>query len=123
KIVKSFEFKSYTVPANWNLRMCTFVSHHLPEVFEHPERFDPDRFAPPREEDKRTSFSLIGFGGGQRLCAGKPYAMLFLFALAVTILRDYDWEVLDNQDTSPMLHNRATFLPKSKLKLKFSARQ
>lgn len=122
KIVKPFEFNGYTIPAGWSLRMCTFVSHHLPEVFEHPERFDPERFAPPREEDKRTQFSLIGFGGGQRICAGKPYAMLFLLALAVNILRDYNWKVLEDQDLSPMLHNRATFIPKSKLKLIFFPR-
>jgi len=46
------------------------VTHRLPHIFRDPECYDPDRFAPGREEDRRTPFALIGFGGGKHRCIG-----------------------------------------------------
>lgn len=43
-------------------------SHRLPHVFSEPEQYQPDRFAPPREEDKPLPFSYLGFGGGRHGC-------------------------------------------------------
>lgn len=43
-------------------------SHRLPHVFTNPDGYEPDRFAPPREEDKPVPFSYIGFGGGRHGC-------------------------------------------------------
>lgn len=43
-------------------------SHRLPHVFKQPEQYQPDRFAPPREEDKPIPFSYLGFGGGRHGC-------------------------------------------------------
>jgi sterol 14-demethylase len=51
-------------------------SHMLPHVFKEPTKYDPDRFAPPREEDKAKPFSYIGFGGGRHGCIGSNFALL-----------------------------------------------
>jgi sterol 14-demethylase len=51
-------------------------SHMLPTVFDRPESYEPDRFAPPRDEDKRKPFSFIGFGGGRHACIGQNFAYL-----------------------------------------------
>ena len=51
-------------------------SHRLPHVFPRPDDFDPERFAPPREEDKAAPFSFIGFGGGRHGCMGSNFAIL-----------------------------------------------
>jgi cytochrome P450 len=51
-------------------------SHMLPHVFKEPTKYDPDRFAPPREEDKGKPFSYIGFGGGRHGCIGSNFALL-----------------------------------------------
>lgn len=48
----------------------------LPTVFDRPLSYEPDRFAPPREEDKRKPFSFIGFGGGRHACIGQNFAYL-----------------------------------------------
>jgi sterol 14-demethylase len=50
------------------------VTHRMDSVFAAPERFDPDRFGPGREEDKRTPYALIGFGGGKHRCLGLAFA-------------------------------------------------
>ncbi len=48
----------------------------LPSVFDRPLAYEPERFAPPREEDKRKAFSFIGFGGGRHACIGQNFAYL-----------------------------------------------
>jgi len=64
-----------TFPAAGDLAMVSpAVSHGIPEIFSDPGRFDPERFAPPREEDRRTPYALIGFGGGKHRCIGLAFA-------------------------------------------------
>jgi len=40
------------------------VGMRLPEVFADPDKFDPDRFGPGREEHKASPYAYLGFGGG-----------------------------------------------------------
>ena len=71
--------------------------HRLPHVFENPDRFDPDRLAPPREEDKRTPYSLVTFGGGPRVCIGQHFAHVETKALLAHVLRNYRLEPAGDQ--------------------------
>ena len=57
-VVEPFEFQGHDVPAGTTVRLALAGGHRLPTVFEQPESFDPDRFATPREEDKRTPYGL-----------------------------------------------------------------
>jgi hypothetical protein len=61
-------------------------SHVLPTVFERPLAYEPERFAPPREEDKRKAFSFIGFGGGRHACIGQNFAYLQIKAIWSVLL-------------------------------------
>lgn len=117
----TFQFDGYTVPEGWRVRNCAAVSHFLPEIFEDPDVFDPDRFAPPREEDKRTPYALIGFGEGPRQCTGKHFALQFLSILAVTVARYYHVTVTPGQDLLPVLDR--VFKPKSRLLCRFRLRE
>ena len=64
----------------------------MPEWFADPERFDPDRYAPGREEDA-TPFAWIPFGGGHHRCSGSAFALMQLKAIAVSLLRDWTFEL------------------------------
>lgn len=121
-VVKEFEFDGYRVPVGWTARYCILLTHYLPEVFSNPDRFDPDRFAPPREEDKQTPFSLVGFGAGSRHCTGDSFAKLFMHVMAVTVLRHYDWSILPDQDFSMVLDNRTVLKPRDRLNVEFILR-
>ncbi|MFL5800997.1 MAG: cytochrome P450 [Roseiflexaceae bacterium] len=88
-VVKDFEFAGYRIPAGTPVRLALAASHRLPHVFANPETFDPDRFAPPREEDKRTPYALVTFGGGPRICIGMNFANIEVKALAAHTLRRY----------------------------------
>lgn len=39
-------------------------AHMDPEVYSEPERFDPNRFGPGREEDKKGTMAFLGWGAG-----------------------------------------------------------
>jgi cytochrome P450 len=88
-VKRDVEFAGYEIPAGTWVRLSLAGGHRLPNVFADPERFDPDRFAPPREEDKRTPYSLVTFGGGPRLCIGINFANIEVKALAAHVLRSY----------------------------------
>ncbi len=96
-VVKDFEFGGYWVPAGTRVRLALAAGHRLPEVFADPERFDPDRFLPPREEDKRRPYSLVTFGGGPRICIGINFANIEVKALAAHALRRFQLRPLPDQ--------------------------
>ncbi len=97
QVVQDVEFADYTLPAGTIVRLALAAGHHLPSVFADPEAFDPDRFAPPREEDRRTPYGLVTFGGGPRLCIGVHFATIEVKVLAAHILRSYHLEPLSKE--------------------------
>ncbi len=93
-VVKDFEFNGYIVPAGTQVRLALAASHYLPTVWTQPNQFDPDRFAPPREEDKRQQYALVTFGGGPRICIGINFAQVEVKALVTHVLRCYQLETI-----------------------------
>src|SRR5439155_7611369 len=47
--VEDFEFEGLRVPAGTYVAYSSWASHRLPHVFEEPEAFLPERFAPERK--------------------------------------------------------------------------
>ncbi len=85
--LKPFTFGGHTIPAGTRVLVSLAGCHRLPHIFAEPDRFDPDRYAPPREEDKRTPYALVPFGGGPRICIGINFAQVEVKALAAHVLR------------------------------------
>ncbi|KAL4458418.1 hypothetical protein ABPG75_013283 [Micractinium tetrahymenae] len=93
--VTTSEGKTYVVPKNHIVACSPTFSHRLPHVFKEPEQYQPDRFAPPREEDKPIPFSYLGFGGGRHGCMGQNFAYLQIKTIWSVLLRNFDFEMLD----------------------------
>ncbi|MCY3932202.1 MAG: cytochrome P450 [Acidobacteria bacterium] len=100
KVLKPLRFGDYDVPAGALAMVSPAVSHRLPSVFADPERFHPERFAPPAREDKSHRYALIGFGGGKHLCMGKHFAYAQLKAIWTVLLDRFEW-VLDTAMPAP----------------------
>ncbi len=92
-VVKEIEYDGYRIPAGWMVDVSPMLTHRLPEIYANPDSFDPDRFAPPREEDKQHPFSLVGFGGGSHVCLGYQFAQMEMKIFMSLLLRYYDWQI------------------------------
>jgi cytochrome P450 len=119
-VVRAFEFGGYEIPAGAQVRLALAAGHLLPDVFAEPGRFDPERFAPPREEDRRTPYGLVTFGGGVRSCIGMHFAQIETKTLAAYVLRRYRLEVLDGP--RPAHAGEFVGVPSEAIRLRVSAR-
>src|SRR5262249_61271083 len=61
--------------------------HRMSRYLAAPDTFDPDRFSPPREEDRKAPYALVTFGGGPRQCIGVNFANIEVKAIATHVLR------------------------------------
>ena len=61
----------------------------MKSLYADPQTWDPNRFAPPREEGK-VPCSLVTFGGGPRICIGINSAQVEIKAMAAHILPRFD---------------------------------
>jgi sterol 14-demethylase len=106
KLLQDFEFDGHRMAAGDLALVSPAVSHRIPEIFANPDRYDPDRFASPREEDRRTPYALIGFGGGKHRCIGLAFAYQQVKVIWSVLLRRFEFELIDG-DQRP---NYATFV-------------
>ncbi len=93
---QDFVYKDYFIAAGTWIIISPTVSHRMPEVFRNPDAFDPDRYLPPREEDKRD-FAYIAFGGGRHKCLGNAFAILQIKAILAILLGQYEFELVGNK--------------------------
>ena len=111
------EYGGYLIPAGWYVCIFPMLTHLLPEIYKDPDLFDPDRFAPPREEDKKQPYSLIGFGCGVHSCIGVELAQMEMKIILSTLLQKYDWTVTPT--TAEIAPVRRQFMMEEKLKATF----
>jgi cytochrome P450 len=48
-------------------------THHMPEHWPQPDKFDPERFTP-EETRARHKYAFVPFGGGAHMCLGLNFA-------------------------------------------------
>ncbi|KAK1319023.1 Obtusifoliol 14-alpha demethylase [Acorus calamus] len=93
--VKNREGVEYDIPKGDIIATSPAFANRLPHIYKEPDRYDPDRFAPGREEDKAAGqFSYISFGGGRHGCLGEPFAYLQIKAIWSHLLRNFEFELI-----------------------------
>jgi retinoid hydroxylase len=95
-VIEEFEFNGYRVPKGWTALYMINAAHRDPAIFKEPHKFDPERFSPERNEAS-VPFSMVGFGGGARICVGYAFAQLEMKVLLSYLLRFYTWELIPKQ--------------------------
>lgn len=91
-VLHDFHVAGVTVPSGHLVAISPAVSHTIPELFRDPERFNPERYGPGREEDAQT-FGWIPFGGGAHRCSGSAFAMMQLKAITARLVHRWDFEL------------------------------
>jgi cytochrome P450 len=92
RAARAFEFAGHTVPAGALVNYSSWASHRLPDVWESPHAFRPERFAP--EARKRIPRgAYVPFGGGSRICIGMRFGQLEIRTIAARVLRDFRLEL------------------------------
>ncbi|MFZ5757183.1 MAG: cytochrome P450 [Pseudomonadota bacterium] len=90
---REFEFMGYRIPAHTQIGLAPIHTHHMEEIWSQPFRFDPERFAPGRDEHKRHPYAWVPFGGGAHMCIGQHFADLQVKAILHQVLLRYRWSV------------------------------
>jgi len=64
-ILEDLEIMSKRLPKGHFLAYPLSDAHLNPDIYENPTEFDPTRFMPGREEDKRQTYAYLGWGAGK----------------------------------------------------------
>jgi sterol 14-demethylase len=94
-VLQPLRVGGYVLPPGSLAIASPAVSHRLSAVYTDPDRYDPDRFAPGREEDRGAPYALIGFGGGKHRCIGMVFAYQQIKVIWTSLLRRFEIELVE----------------------------
>src|ERR1700722_5808411 len=75
RATRDFSFSGYAIPAGTLVGINPLFTHHMPEIWPDPERFDPMRFTDEAQRN-RHRFAWVAFGGGAHMCLGLHFAYM-----------------------------------------------
>ncbi|KAF7729311.1 cytochrome P450-dit2 [Apophysomyces ossiformis] len=70
--------------------------HHNPNVWNNPEKFDPERFAPGGEAEEKSGMAWIPFSNGGRQCIGMNFSLAEQRVVLSMMLRKFTWTLPEN---------------------------
>jgi cytochrome P450 len=91
--VRDTELLGHYIPKGTNVIAYPGLNHRLPEIWTDPEKFDPARFAEPRNEHKKHRYAFTPFGGGAHKCIGMVFGQLEVKTILHRLLRKYRLEL------------------------------
>lgn len=108
------------IPKGSMVAFSRYSLHRHTEFWEKPDVFSPERFDPSHEENKRSSYAYVPFGGGPRVCIGVNFAVMELVVILATITQRYK-VIVDKQDRHQMTAH-LTMTPKYGVKIRLESR-
>jgi len=110
----------YHIPKGAFVTMCTYVVHRLPQLWESPEAFEPDRFLPEAVK-ARPKYAYFPFGGGPRLCIGNHFALMEMQIVLAMVLQRFRIRCLPGQPAG--MEPLITLRPKGGMQVKLEKRR
>ncbi|MCX7419180.1 MAG: cytochrome P450 [Planctomycetia bacterium] len=77
------EFGPFSLPRGTPIIFSSFVTHHRPDLYPEPDRFQPDRWL----TISPTPYEYLPFGAGPRMCLGAPLAQFIIKTILPRILK------------------------------------
>jgi len=87
RATREFTFKGYTIPAGTMVAVNPLYTHHMPEIWPDPDKFDPLRFTDEAQRG-RHRFAWVAYGGGAHMCLGLNFAYMQAKCFAVHLLQN-----------------------------------
>lgn len=78
----------YTLPVGTEVYCSIYATHHLPELYENPNHFNPSRW----ERINPDMWEYMPFSTGSRMCMGAAFAMMELKIVLSMMLQTYRLE-------------------------------
>jgi cytochrome P450 len=93
----NFDLGEWRIPQERTVLVRIADVHENPEIFPHPERFDPHRFRGTRP----AAPAWLAFGGGARRCIGADFAITEMDIVLRTVLRNFQIHTDTAADEKP----------------------
>ena len=84
RAMSSVQLGTYRIPKGASVVISPYTLHRRADFFPEPARFDPERFAPEREQSL-PRYAYIPFGAGSHICLGLHFALLEGHLLLATL--------------------------------------
>jgi cytochrome P450 len=97
---RDFTFEGFRVDRGESVMVFTSACHFDPDYFPDPDRFDIDRYRPPRDEHRRPDV-FAPWGRGPHQCLGAGLAGVQMGATLATILHHCDLELAEPEREFP----------------------
>ena len=102
RLVRDAEFRGFKLPAGARVGVNPVFTHHMPEIWPEPEKFDPLRFTEANSRG-RHKYAFVPYGGGVHMCLGLNFAQMqakcfayhFLSATQASVAQGYkpEWQL------------------------------
>jgi cytochrome P450 len=91
--VKDTDLLGHYIPARTRLIVGIYATQRMEPWWSDPDRFDPERFAEHRREDKSHRYAWAPFGGGAHKCIGLHFGSMEVKAIMHQLLLRFRWSV------------------------------
>jgi len=88
-----FEIGGYQHQKGSSVLYSSYVTHHLPELYADPQKFNPSRW----ETIKPSAYEYFPFNAGPRRCLGAEFAMMEMKITLAILLQKYHFTLIPNQ--------------------------
>jgi len=109
----------HRVKAGTQILVSPWIIQRHEKLWDEPDLFDPERFAPGKRETIHR-FAYLPFGAGPRICIGMAFAMQEAVLLLATMLQRYRFTVIEPEKVDP--HSTITLRPRGGMKMRIAAR-
>lgn len=120
RAVRDVAVGGQSIPQGTIMVVSPWVTHRRDEVFNVPERFDPQRFMDRLSAVQRAAY--MPFGAGKRMCIGKDFALTEQVVMVAELLRQHRVEPVVQGAPLPQVAAKVTARPAGGLPLALVSR-
>ncbi len=113
------KFEDYEIPKGSQIILAPWILHRHKTLWDHPERFDPERFFG-ENRNKIDRFAYLPFGVGPRVCIGARFAMQEGVIIMATLIKHFRFDYASKAPPWPVL--KITLQPDNDMPMKITPR-